>query len=113
MDDLKISITFPIADPASFKIESDIKEDSLLDVLSDCLRSQFGQGADTKKPEIRDIYEIEIFLDLPCDKFTICSNTGNKGLTTGILMHVVKMLGEREIKNSTNIAITTIGKEQQ
>ena len=59
---------------------------------------QVGQGKDESKPKERDVYEITIDLDLRDDTFYTASNTGNKGLTVGLVMDVFNRLSDIPIK---------------
>jgi hypothetical protein len=70
-----------------FKCETDIKEDKLSEIISDFLRTQMGLGSDERKANELDTYEITLTLDLADgDTFHLKSNTGNDGLTTGIIL---------------------------
>ena len=106
MQNLHLSIYFPLQNPEAFKLESDIKSELIADILSDYIRGQIGLGEDHSKPNVQDVYHINISVDLSTDTFKCHSDTGNSGLTLGILMHIVKMLNE-------SCAPSSIGEEQQ
>jgi hypothetical protein len=94
MADLFIDITFPISEREQFKIDTNVKDDKIADVISEFLRSQIGAGRDENEPHVREVYRIRLELDLADDSFTTYSDTGNKGLRDGILMEVVQKLTE-------------------
>lgn len=75
---------------------TNIKSERLSDVLSDVLQCQVGAVPDNSDAHKRHLYEIEIIIDLSFDDITIQSNTGNKGLTAGILMYFLSKLLENE-----------------
>jgi hypothetical protein len=72
----------------SFDVESNVKKERRADLLENVVRAQIGAGEDNRKPVVRDIYTIKIFYDMD-DTFSIKSDTGNDGLTTGILADVL------------------------
>ena len=55
-------------------------------ILENYLRTVVGCGEDHRKAKQKSTYKIRIELDLSCDKFSCSSDTGNDGLTTGIIM---------------------------
>jgi len=71
---------------------TNIREDKIKDILSEYLKTQLGQGEDTRKAEEREDYTIKISLNLSSDTFTTESNTGNRGLVTGIVMRSLEIL---------------------
>ena len=72
--------------------ETNIKKERLEDFLLEWLRGQMGQGKDERKVIIRDSYDVIIGCDLSCDQFYVKSDTGNDGLTCGIVMEAVRNL---------------------
>lgn len=73
-----------------FKIKTNIKPELVEDFMLDwVLRGQIGKGADHSKANNKDIYHIQVRCDLTYDHITISSDTGNKGLTAGILGRAV------------------------
>jgi len=70
-----------------FKTNTSVKEELLDDFLADFARRQMGAGEDTSTPNKQDVYHIRITLDLSDDTFFVKSDTGNKSLTCGIVMH--------------------------
>lgn len=83
---------FPIDNPEKVEIESNIKPEMYGEVLTDYLQTQIGTGKDDSPTNEQEVYHIELQLDLETDTFYIKSDTGNKGLTTGILMHILQQL---------------------
>ena len=72
--------------------DTNIRAEKLKEILSEYLRTQLGQGEDTSKAEEREDYTIKIGLNLSSDTFTTESNTGNRGLATGIVMRSLEIL---------------------
>ena len=81
-------------------IKTNARKEALEEILDAWLTGQMGQGEDKNPPHIRESYMIKIELDLRTDRFRTRSNTGNEGLTCGIIMGVRKQLGlkSREIE---------------
>lgn len=103
--DLILDITYPINTPDDFKIDGNVKEECQTDLLSDFIRGQLGAGADNSPPIERSEYHIRICVDLDGDKFSVTSDTGNKGLRDGIVMDVIRRLAKR--KQAANISHET------
>jgi hypothetical protein len=87
--ELYINITFDI-NKDTYKIDSDIKEEKIKDIISDFLRMQIGKGKDSSPAKQLDEYNISIKIDLTEDVFTCSHNCGNDGLRDGILLNYVK-----------------------
>ncbi len=82
MEDSKISINlFYNLQEDNFKIKSNIKEDKIDEILSECYRATLNQDPDYRDFNKKDIYNILISLDLSEDIFYLSSNTGNRVLT--------------------------------
>lgn len=93
MDKLFVEFTYPINEPGKFKYESNIKSESLADIVADFIRSQTGAGVDNSPAnEKDDVYTIRLTLDLSDDSFGCSHNCGNKGLRDGILMDILNRL---------------------
>jgi hypothetical protein len=69
----------------NFKIKTNLKGEMINEILSECYRATLNSKPDYRKPNKRDIYNINISLDLSCDDFLIFSNTGNNTLTYELL----------------------------
>ena len=76
--------------------ETNIKEERLEDFLLEWLHGQIGQGKDERKARKRRFYEVVVGCDLSFDAFHVQSNTRNDGLTCGIIMEAVRILGEKQ-----------------
>ena len=73
-------------------IKTNARKEALEEVLEAWLYGQMGQGEDTNPPRMKETYSIRIALDLSTDTFRTASDTGNKGLTCGIIMGVHKQV---------------------
>lgn len=91
---LYIDIKYQLDPEEKYELETNIKEDQIVEVLSEYVRSQIGAGEDSREPNRHKEFNIRIELDLADDTFSTESNTGNKGLTTGLVMAV--LVGERK-----------------
>ena len=78
-------------------IKTNLKPEAIEEILSEWVRSQMGAGKDTSEPNQQIVYNITILLDLSCDNFSTSSDTGNKSLTCGIVMWVLKNLDTIEV----------------
>ena len=85
---LTIDIHFNIDEPSKSAIYTDIKPERLQDVLEGWVRAQMGKGADSARPNDKSEYHITIQLDLSFDTYQTQSDTGNEGLTAGIVAEI-------------------------
>lgn len=77
-----------------YKLDTNVREEYVNDLLETWIQGQAGRGKDTAKANELDIYHIRITCDLSYDTFRVRSDTGNKSLTCGIIMAVLsKRLG--------------------
>ena len=83
MGDLLLRIRFNVLEDR-FKVESNIKKEQWGGIVENVVSSHIGEGVDNSKATERDVYLIDIDYSMD-DTFTVSSDTGNKGLTTGIL----------------------------
>jgi len=74
----------------SYAVSGSVKKEQVQEVLEEWLRTQIGLGSDESRPNEKDIYTITIKLELNGDIFSVESDTGNKSLTTGIILALVK-----------------------
>jgi hypothetical protein len=86
---LYIDIIFDINDD-TYKINSDVKQEKIKDIISDFLSLQMGKGEDTSPANKLDEYNISLKIDLTEDIFTCSHNCGNDGLRDGILLNYIK-----------------------
>jgi len=97
MTDLWIDIEYRLPKPVDgprVVIGTNVKHELVGSMLEEWLRGQMGLGADDREAEDKEIYNIRIDIDLSCDAFTTRSNTGNDGLTCGIVLDVLRRLDE-------------------
>lgn len=94
-----LKITFYLSEPEKSIIETNAKPEALDEIFSCYMRSQMGAGKDDSPPTEKDIYSIEINLDLSDDSITVKSDTGNKGLTCGIIRHIWPIIERLTIKS--------------
>lgn len=84
MSDLHIKLKLDVRD-GTFQVETDVKKGRLKDLLGEVVRSLIGAGQDDSTVEERDIYTVDIAIDLSSDAIQISSDCGNKSLETGII----------------------------
>lgn len=80
----------------TFRITSEVKEEHIKDIIGNVLRAQIGTGSDERKSAEKTEYIIIIDLELEDDTFKVSSDTGNKSLTTGILMQLLQEYGKEK-----------------
>ncbi len=88
MPDITLEITYPVQNPRASTIRTNARPEAIEELLATWIAGQQGKGEDDRKPNELSEYVIVIELDLSNDSFTTRSNTGNKGLTAGIVMDV-------------------------
>lgn len=88
--DAWVKITYNVKTDDFAPLETNLKPERVDEVLGEWLRGQLGQGKDDSPLIEREQYRIELDLDLSTDTFTTRSDTGNKGLTCGLVMHLMK-----------------------
>lgn len=66
-------------------IKTNAKPETLESIIEPWLSTQLGTGRDDREPNQRKSYTVEIQLDLTTDTFQTISDTGNKGLTLGLV----------------------------
>lgn len=95
--DIVIEVDFDMNEEKAV-VRTNAKKESLREILGNWLYAQIGQGEDVGPPNEKDEFKIKIKLDLGTDTFTTESDTGNRGLTCGIIkMDVFEKLGEIEV----------------
>lgn len=92
MADLFMELEYNVKTDLVKVASTNIKKDAIPEILENFLRSQIGAGKDERTPEIREEYHIRLELELDGDVFTSSSDTGNKSLRDGILLHALKQL---------------------
>ncbi len=71
-------------------ITTNLKRGKVKEFIQEYLATQIGAGEDKSQPNSKKEYEIRIECDLNGDIFRVHSDTGNKGLREGILLHVLQ-----------------------
>ena len=84
---LFINITY---DPNKdkYKVRTNVKREGVEDLIDTFLRGQIGAGSDSRKAEKREVYHINMQIDLSDDSFNVSDDTGNFGLRDGILLGI-------------------------
>ena len=95
--DITIEIVYDIDKLENSTIKTNAKKDAVLDILEQFALSQVGTGSDAGEANNKDEYKITIHLDMSDDTFYVTSDTGNKGLTCGIVMHIISQINSIEI----------------
>lgn len=97
--DIYLKVTYPVENPGEFRIETNARDEAVGELLTDFVHHQVGAGKDYSEATYLDVYEIEIGIDLGDDSWRIRHNCGNKGLRDGILLDVVRQIGETKKKD--------------
>ena len=83
-----IDLEYTIKDSKCKILNTNIKKEIIDSFLEEWIMNQVGRGKDKNKSVDRKTYKISIGCDLSTDAFYTKSNTGNKGLTAGIVSRV-------------------------
>ncbi len=92
--DIVLKLNFNLSKPDKTVVKTNAKKEAVSEILEAWLSCQIGQGEDSREPNKKDKYEIVIKLDLSNDTFFTNSDTGNKGLTCGLVMDVFSRLDQ-------------------
>ena len=84
-----IEFDYSIKEASATVIDTNIKQSYIDDFLAEIVHAQVGEGADNRKANELEVYNVLIRCDLTYDHINISSNTGNAGLTTGIIGHSI------------------------
>ena len=84
--DLYLFMNYDVKEDVLTIEETNVKADYIDDLLTEWIRGQSGKGADNRTPNQKDKYQIQMEVDLSYDNFRVNSDTGNHGLTAGIIM---------------------------
>lgn len=74
------------------------RSEALEEILSAWLQNEMGRGRDDAPFVERAVYTIEIGLALEDDTFFTKSDTGNRGLTCGVVMDALRNLKKFAVK---------------
>ena len=101
MANLYINLECKLSDGSYTITSTNIKPREIDNILTEYIRTQRGKGRDKSKPIKRAVYHIGIEIDLSDDTFYTKSDTGNKSLTTGIIVYSIKnwKLKTKKLKN--------------
>jgi hypothetical protein len=77
-----------------FSIKSNVADERIMSLLECVVRNDVGAGVDNSPRNEQSAYTVRIDWDLSNDSYVTTSDTGNKSLTTGIVMYAMKLLGE-------------------
>ncbi len=95
--DIVVEIIYNMKDSGQTVIRTNAKQEAVPEILEAWVMGQVGQGVDHRNPKKKDEYKISINLDLSDDTFRTSSDTGNHGLTAGLVLDVVKNLDKVRI----------------
>ncbi|MFH1072532.1 MAG: hypothetical protein V1743_03830 [Nanoarchaeota archaeon] len=70
-----------------FEVGGDVRRDGQRGLVETFLRTQIGAGEDTRVAKEQDTYHIRLQWHPECDMIEVKSDTGNKSLQDGILLH--------------------------
>lgn len=99
--DILIRIEFHMNQASKSVIRTNAKKEAVESVLCDFLRTQIGLGEDKTPANKKDIYNISIGFDLNGDNFHTISDTGNCGLTAGIVSWISQNIDSITITDFT------------
>ena len=89
--DIVIEMAFDMK-AETVQIKTNAKHSVLPELLADYIHAQVGAGKDSSPPEVHDVYNITIGVELDDDSWGSKHNCGNKGLREGIIMQVINLL---------------------
>jgi hypothetical protein len=89
--DIVIEMAFDMKQE-TVQIRTNAKRGVISELLADYVHAQVGAGKDESPPEVHDIYNITIGVELDDDSWGSTHNCGNKGLREGIIMQVINLL---------------------
>jgi len=92
--DIVLEIEFVVKDEV-VTIKTNAKFEKVEDLLEDYLMSIVGTGKDPTPMNELDAYKITLGLQLDGDIWGTSHNCGNKGLREGILMRVMRLVGDK------------------
>ena len=78
----------------TFQIRGDLNQEGQREIIENFIRSQIGEGKDTRQPKRQEVYHVSLKWYPENDRFVFADDTGNKSLSLGILGDVLKRLNE-------------------
>lgn len=107
---LFLEINFPVLNPSSFTHHTDVKTGNILDFLYTFIETFQGSEPDPTPYIEREMYKIQILLDLTSETFTYEHNCGSMDLMVGILGEVFVLLsGNPECQTNTDPLMPSLG----
>ena len=97
---IRVEIVHNVKNPDKSLIRTNVRKGMVSGILGEWIHSQIEKDEDESRAKEKDVYQIVIELDLRDDTFHTTSNTGNKGLTAGIILSIMSGLDKIEIVNS-------------
>ncbi|HTZ42149.1 MAG TPA: hypothetical protein VMC07_03015 [Candidatus Omnitrophota bacterium] len=88
---LELTVVYDIEKDA-FNVQGNVKPELRRDFVFNFLRTQIGTGEDRSEAAEREVYTLQLKLDLNSDEYTVRDNCGNKGLRNGILLKYAELL---------------------
>jgi hypothetical protein len=88
---LYFNLTFPIENQAGFSVSTNVKPYLQRDFLLNFLRTQVEKGAGPALVK-KEVYRINLGLDLESDTYYVDSDTGGESLRDGILTALLSFL---------------------
>lgn len=92
MEDIYIKIKYRIKPDEFCEIATNAKRERVRELILLFLSTQAGKGGDSSQADERDVYTIQLRLNLVRDRFRTGDNTGNLCLRDGILLRVASLL---------------------
>ncbi len=99
--DILVQIKYNMSEPRGTVIRTNVKQDVVKDVLVAWLLDQVGGGLirDLRGSDKKNEYNVSIKFDLIDGNFYISSDTGDSGLTVGIVAYVSQNLDKFQISS--------------
>ena len=97
--DVLVQVSYDMKDPSKTCIFTNARHEYLDEILCNWVQDQACRRRDLSEPVDRDVYTIKIGLILEDDSFCTESDTGNKGLTCGIVMDVLGRLAGLPVRS--------------
>lgn len=95
--DILVVIEYHLNEPEKTVIRTNAVPERLEEIISAWVQDQIGRGKDPHEPEVRQVYTITIGLRIEDDAFVCESDTGNAGLTCGLVMDTLSRLGRLQV----------------
>ncbi len=106
--DITVEIIYNVSEPEKTVIKTNAKKEALAEILERWISAQMFRGGDDSLPNRKSEYRVVIHLDLSDDTFYTESDTGNRGLTCGIVVNVFNdLLDKVTVVDLEEIQLTT------